>query len=1449
MGRQVYVYQGQEYSLPDTLSPEEALGKIKGHIGIVEQQPKPQSLGDEFIEGAKGTAAAIGDIAGGMLKVPASALLAAGGKIADPSLPLQSHWEAAQQAVEDTFPSIGSQLGVQDNLGYTAPLKPFELYGQGANYIAKQASFGNKDVEGALNIGANFLPIPFVGKAGKLARTAIENIDPGLRNIKAKKPSSERISNLDNIDAEGSFDTSTGVKAGEMPGEVNPEYMAARRAQEFNPVIPPEEIARRQTDSQNQAFLDEQAKARMEREQATQGPEIPIEEVNRRAVAEHNKAYLDEMRPRLDELGERQRLADEALRSEEAQRQAQETINRRQAELEREVRDAKTREEVESIVSRQEAERAQLQEVQNKLNELSASQKGTDLGYNTPGNGVGPRRQMVGGSRLMGEPIPEPRGPVGLSTGEGLSATGNPRNRPTVSSGLMGLRGKVDTSLDLGRNTIGTGVGISRKPVTDSGLMGGPIPEKVPPVGLSTGEGLTATGNKPGKPVTGSGLMGTPKPEVSDPFKALTQPSVVKKTTEPSRTPVQPSTPKGDQRSTNPFGSISGIPRGQRGGINFGEISKALGSVKSAISNVFSRLPGTSEIGKMLEQVYPDIDKLRQQIIDAKVNSKQYLNKLQSGSSLSYIQTKDPLIRAVSTIMQTAAKRVDNAIQQHVKPIEHALDNLRKTDPQAFNDLGEVFKREMLGRKTYTPEQLAKAGFSEEQVGIYTQMRELYDKSYKVQNAVLEQQGRPTLTKQEYYMASRWEGDWGTNVYGKDGKLLWVVRGGSKAEVEAGLKHLKESGIEFDSEKSKPTYTRKDPGKWVDYPAAYSSMLQHLTETNPMSKAAREAYETMSADEVFKTLGQNKHFLEKANIRGFAGDRPWKDRLTDTTDMFYNQMQYNKNAFEWAEMQNAGKMATELLGDETIRKQSPDSVEYAQNVVDRYTGKGDHQMFTKLENSIAKGIGRSTQDLRNITAGAKSLWIIQKLATNLGNTFIQNPLQFVNSFSWHTDLTSSGYKHNALKTFANSFSDTMAGLSQHYGDYLGLKGFGSASKFGQAAINYARSNGLLEMNVFDEHTDMRTPEVIKKYQSTLGRLQIESDKLSRFAAFMGFAHHLEQSGKFTDKMELFREAEHYTRGSMVDQSFKERPFIVQDTGIAGTLGSALQGYSLNYLNQLGGFARKASKGNVLPLATFLATSAALSGVGGVAAFNWMGDMYDKLRDNSPNMYTSLPDYRQTMIDLEGDGSFYRTAMVRGLPAAITGLDIGKKFESSLPSTPIVGMAKDIGQQALDVGGALSDGNLTKAAYAVAPAGLGKGMLEVHSDLFKSPYSDKYSDSKGNFGRGIFRDDKDKLFKSLGLPTIAEARQKEAIFASEKDRQNNSQATKYFANRIINAWGKGTNPEGDIAKLAKINPEALNQLQANQEQYIKQATMPYKALQADKAKSSASAKRLIDYGTQ
>ena len=174
----VYQYEGQHYDLPDGLTNEQAISKIEAHLGKSPKQTSP-SLLDSFVSGAKGTAAAAADIASGFVKLPAQAALAVGGKVADPSQSLQSSWESAGQAMEDTFPSFGKDM--QGNLGYKAPMAPFEAYGKVAEYAAEKASMGNPDVQGAINIGANFLPIPFAGKAGRGLGKIAETIDPGLR--------------------------------------------------------------------------------------------------------------------------------------------------------------------------------------------------------------------------------------------------------------------------------------------------------------------------------------------------------------------------------------------------------------------------------------------------------------------------------------------------------------------------------------------------------------------------------------------------------------------------------------------------------------------------------------------------------------------------------------------------------------------------------------------------------------------------------------------------------------------------------------------------------------------------------------------------------------------------------------------------------------------------------------------------------------------------------------------------------------------------------------------------------------------------------------------------------------------------------------------------------------------------------------------------------------------
>ena len=201
-----FPYKGYDLEVDHDPSAEE-FAQMSAHIDSLppkgEQEAlkqKNKDMGNSLLSGAGGTLAAIGDIAAGIPKIGARTALAIGGKLADPSMSLQNTWETAGQAVEETFPSFGK--GLENNIGYTSAMKPFELYGKGAEYVAEKGSFGNPDVQGALNIGANFLPIPFAGRVGRGLGKVAEAVDPGLRNVTPPKVSEAPVGGAKGLAAE-----------------------------------------------------------------------------------------------------------------------------------------------------------------------------------------------------------------------------------------------------------------------------------------------------------------------------------------------------------------------------------------------------------------------------------------------------------------------------------------------------------------------------------------------------------------------------------------------------------------------------------------------------------------------------------------------------------------------------------------------------------------------------------------------------------------------------------------------------------------------------------------------------------------------------------------------------------------------------------------------------------------------------------------------------------------------------------------------------------------------------------------------------------------------------------------------------------------------------------------------------------------------------------------------
>lgn len=816
----------------------------------------------------------------------------------------------------------------------------------------------------------------------------------------------------------------------------------------------------------------------------------------------------------------------------------------------------------------------------------------------------------------------------------------------------------------------------------------------------------------------------------------------------------------------------------QRGGVDFNAIVEGLGGIADRFKRPLNNIPGHKDTGVDMIATYPDVAKSIDTVKAAQVNTRVSSPKLKPGGSFVGVTSADPLIQTGIQFMQTARKMADRNIQRYVKPVEDTLQRLKFANKGELIELATLMKKEMFERKSYTPEQLQQAGFNAKQVEAYTSVRKAYNKAWEVQNNALKAQGLPELTKSEYYLSSRWDGDWSSHIYSPDGKLIWVIKDKSEKGVQAAKNYMKEQGIPIDESKSRVEFTKKNFRTPDNLTAAYASMIQHVGENSPLAAKARELMEARVGMDAHNTLAQSKHFESKANVRGFVGDRPWVEAGKDASDLFNQQVQYMKNAFEWSELNKASNDLKQVISDPTIMKNSPDSVQWVKDYMDRQLGSGEHKIFQAMENSVAKSLGRSTSDINNVVNTLKTGYVLKTLGFNTGN-FIANLLQFTNVTPWHRVLSNEGYKHNAAKTILATTMDTSGGLARHYGNRIGAGSRAPMTEIGKQALKYAEDNGIISLSTFDEHTNINTGRFQRSIQNTLGQAITQSDKMTRWVAFMSYVHHLEQSGKFKNRMDVFKEAEQWVNATMVDPRMSERPWIVQDTGVIGSAGYTLQSYVANYFNQLATLSNRAyNKKEVVPLMAFLGNSVALAGLGGLPGAEAVMSMYDVYREylaeNNPAKYPDSTDIRKTLSDMEMAGGV-EGALAKGPLSQATGIDLASKFEVN-PSVPGAWMA-DVAKQAGAVGKAVvspSKETIANAAYQVAPVGVPRGLLEIDSGMYNT--GDKFvSPTNMDYEKGFMRSDKDKLFKRIGLTSQSEAFDRERSYLESRDRATDTAA--------------------------------------------------------------------------
>ncbi|HET8687984.1 MAG TPA: hypothetical protein VFM18_15210, partial [Methanosarcina sp.] len=686
-------------------------------------------------------------------------------------------------------------------------------------------------------------------------------------------------------------------------------------------------------------------------------------------------------------------------------------------------------------------------------------------------------------------------------------------------------------------------------------------------------------------------------------------------------------------KPNEPFGSIAGkfVPKSQRGGIDFDALSKGLSRVFGKDKSPISNIPGhENTVGSMITDYSKPADILSnvmQHGSDVKLINQNY----RAGMSNTYAFTNHPLFRQVADLFQTAAKRTDSQIKQFVQPAEHNVIQLQRKSPKEFTQLGKLFMKELSEKKTYSVDDLTRAGFTPRQIGAYQSIRDMFKAAAKRQNEILAEKGLPQMTESEHYLASRRVGDYHQYFYDKQGRLVWMTRDLSKGDALKAKTWIHQNVPEIDPSKTN-LEVKKTTGAVEDPAASFSSMLLRFGD-EPIAQKIKEAMIAKDTATGIKAFQQFQHFKNKAGIRGFEGDKPWVSDTQNAKDLLSQQIHYAKNAFAWSELNKANGVASEVLRNPDLIKKFPNTAEHAQAYADRYMGK-EGQVFKNLDSWLGQRLGGSGASFRKYTSAFKQLWTSQKMLTNTGN-YIQNTLQPTNTIPFHMMLSDRGFTHDVGKTFALTAADTLGGMAEHYGNKLGVKNPTKAmTELGRAATKYAEDNFILDLSPFDEHQSVEQAHIpgISQTAQVARDINQITNKSANFAAFMSFVHHLDQSGKFPNRMELFKEAEHWMNASMVDPRAHERPFIVQDTGALGSLAAGLQSYAINKYNSLGGFIDHGVKtGNWAPFGTAITMDMAMAGVKGfipLATYMTIADYINQKADED-----ILPDPRKAIMDL------------------------------------------------------------------------------------------------------------------------------------------------------------------------------------------------------------------------
>lgn len=883
-----------------------------------------------------------------------------------------------------------------------------------------------------------------------------------------------------------------------------------------------------------------------------------------------------------------------------------------------------------------------------------------------------------------------------------------------------------------------------------------------------------------------------------------------------------------DQSAQNPQMN-SGMARGQRGALDFSGFNKAK-----------QKLIEDATKAKIWAQ-----ELTGQQVVDealAHGKDAKGATNFSAGGSLEAEKRASPLVRGGVRILQRFKNQSENAIRESVFPAETAL---RKLSRNELADLGEAFKQEMFLRERFSMEELAQAGLNEKQLLAYKRTRDMFTDALEAQNKVREIQGLKRISENEAYLSSRWQGDFRMPFHDEKGRLMWYLAADSKRSLE---KQASELMSRFPGELTPGDMSIvRSSKRGTDAQSIYTQMLDVLGRDDPAVAKIAKWVEESTVEQGRKTLGQEKHFEPKANVKGFVGDRPWNNPKQEAIDMFQQQINYAKNAHNWTSMQLAGQELKHIFANEDLANTQPYALNYLKEYYADNLGFNEHPVVKAFEDFV-RDSGYSPNMLGRGIGNVKAVWVLQKLAVNAGFA-ISNVIQASNMLPHLADLT---IKHgaNPLSGLALGIPTGLAMAAGHATQQPGKfhKALGAIpgyDVFIARAMKYAEDNSVIARSIYDESPIESSFSAAGQASKILGKTITAPETVLRSVVYMTYVNALKHSKKMKNDVDIFRLAEEKTNISMGDYREGERAMIFNKTGNLGNALNTLQTYPMNFYNQWVWAGKETARGNPVPAMVMLGAQTYMAGAMGIPGFaeadKLLEYIKDHLAESAPTVWNKVKNFslKKIMLDVSPD-------LLYGGASGRTGVALTARAAAPIPSemvqtpgAPAVDLLKQgasVAQAAVDP---MDKQKVAQAILNTAPTGL-QGALET------GPLQNQTSVQTGNtrtYGKikdlsamegQVARTPADERLRAWGLRSQREVSERDQTYATQKHIAQAAQITRDLPGKIYNKLA--TNQTDDAREYIELYVELSGKAPTRQQletQIIARFTTPGQRLNMKK----------------